>query len=117
MFVNGILKGKKYVIPDLDVDVVRGLLNKELKTKGAVLVRVNGEMKLKQADNPEMDFVDAGFKPVSFSDFTDKTLAEKNLLDVSGGQQQQPHHTCTPHKGCREITSTILSFRLQWLTL
>ena len=98
MFVNGILKGKKYVIPDLDVDVVRGLLNKELKAKGAVLVRVNGEMKLKQADNPEMDFVDAGFKPVSFSDFTDKTLADKNLLDVSGGQQQQTHTPAQPQR-------------------
>lgn len=89
MYVNNLLTGKKYATKDLpsdvNVQIARTLIESKLKKDGAVLVRQNGELRLKQAANPEMDFVDAGYKPVSFADFTDKTLAENKLLDVSTG--------------------------------
>lgn len=89
MLVKFNLTGKKYANKDLPSEVnvltAKTLLEAKLKESGAILVNENGTLKLKQSANPSMDFVDAGFKPVSFGDFTDKTLADNRLLEVSSG--------------------------------
>ena len=73
----------------MNIRLARQIIDDKLQKQGAVLIRENGELKLKQSANPEMDYVDAGFKPVSFSDFTDTVLAENKLLDVSNSQDRQ----------------------------
>lgn len=104
MHVKTLLSSKKYATKELPIDVnvqvARTLLDAKLKQSGAILVRdADGTLKLKQAANPEMDYVDAGYKPVTFADFADKTLAESKLLDVSPETppaqrtQQQPPQT------------------------
>ena len=86
MLVNFELNGKRYANQDLgdtNVEIARALINKALTEQKAVLVNENGTLKLKQADNTQLDFIDSSYKPVSFSDFANKILADKHLLEVS----------------------------------
>ena len=101
MHVKTLLASKKYATKELPIDVnvqvARTLLDAKLKQSGAILVRdADGTLKLKQAANPEMDYVDAGYKPVTFADFADKTLAESKLLDVSPETPPAPRHQQQP---------------------
>lgn len=92
MHVKNQLASIKFATKDLPADVntqiARTLIDSKLKEQGALLVRKDGELKLVQADNPEMDFVDSGYKKVSFSDFTQKVLADNKLLEVSNPTPQ-----------------------------
>lgn len=86
MLINFELNGKRYANQDLgdtNVTIARALVDKALKADNAILVYENGVLKLKQAENPQLDYVDSGFKPVNWSDYTDRVLAEKHLLEVS----------------------------------
>lgn len=89
MMVKFALTGKKYANKDLPAEVntltAKTLLEAKLKEAGAIIVNENGTLKLKQAAQPDMDYVDSGYKTVSFNDFTDKILADNKLLEVSGG--------------------------------
>lgn len=102
MLVNIELNGKRYANQDLgdtNITIGRALVEKALKEQNAVLVNEGGVLKLKQADNPQLDYVDSGFKPVTFGDFTNRVLAEKHLLEVSapeddlGGGKHNSHPT------------------------
>lgn len=119
--VNFELNGKRYANRDLgdtNVEIARALINKALTEQKALLVNENGVLKLKQADNPSLDFIDSGYKPVSFSDFTNKLLADKHLLEVSNdtdedehggrGGRFTPQHTTITLKNGKEVdTSSI----------
>lgn len=89
MLVKFNLTGKKFANKELPIEVnttvAKTLLEAKLKESGAILVNENGTLKLKQAANPTMDYVDTGFKAVSFSDFTDQTLAASKMIEVNGG--------------------------------
>lgn len=92
MLVNIELNGKRYANQDLgdtNITIGRALVEKALKEQNAVLVNEGGVLKLKQADNPQLDYVDSGFKPVTFGDFTNRVLAEKHLLEVSSSEDTQ----------------------------
>ena len=92
MLVNIELNGKRYANQDLgdtNITIGRALVEKALKEQNAVLVNEGGVLKLKQADNPQLDYVDSGFKPVTFGDFTNRVLAEKHLLEVSAPEDTQ----------------------------
>ena len=89
MLVNIELNGKRYANQDLgdtNITIGRALVEKALKEQNAVLVNEGGVLKLKQADNPQLDYVDSGFKSVTFEDFTNRVLAEKHLLEVSASE-------------------------------
>lgn len=95
MLVDFELAGKNFANKQLDRQInvltAKTLLNAKLQESKAIIVNEKGTLKLKQAENPTMDFVDSGYKPVSFADFTDKVLADAKLLEVSSGPQpQQP---------------------------
>lgn len=104
MLINFELNGKRYANQDLgdtNVTIARALVDKALKADNAVLVYEDGVLKLKQADNPQLDYVDSGFKPVAWSDYTNRVLADKHLLEVSApednrGGEYQPSFTPTP---------------------
>jgi hypothetical protein len=64
-------------------------VEKAMKADNAILVYEGGSLKLKQADNPQLDYVDSGFKPVAWSDYTNRVLAEKHLLEVSAPEETQ----------------------------
>lgn len=91
MLVDFELAGKNFANKQLDRQInvltAKTLLNSKLQESKAIIVNENGALKLKQAENPTMDFVDSGYKPVSFADFTDKVLADAKLLEVSSGPQ------------------------------
>ena len=90
MLVKFGLTNKKYANKDIPSEVnvmtAKMLLQNEMTAKGAILVNENGTLKLKQSANPTMDYVDAGFKAVSYNDFVDGTLTTNKLLEVSGAQ-------------------------------
>lgn len=104
MLVNIELNGKRYANQDLgdtNITIGRALVEKALKEHNAILVNEGGVLKLKQAENPQLDYVDSGFKPVTFGDFSNKVLAEKHLLEVSApdtnmGDEYRPSFTPTP---------------------
>lgn len=87
------LTGKPYANDKVDaktnVTIARALLDGKLAEKGAIIVNENGVLKLKNANAPELDLLDEGNKPVTFAGFTDKILADANLLKVSKEPQQQ----------------------------
>jgi hypothetical protein len=96
MYVKNVLAGKKFATKDLPIEVntqmARLLIDKQLKEKGAMLVRKDGELKLVQSALPDMDYYQDN-KPVSFSDFTNKILADNKLLEVSQPAQQTQQQT------------------------
>lgn len=86
MLVNFELNGKRYANQDLgdtNIDIARALITRAMQEQRATLINDNGTLKLKQTDNPSLDFVDSGYKPVSFGDFVNRILADKHLLEVS----------------------------------
>ena len=85
------------------------LLDEALKANKAVIVNDNGTLRLKQAENPTMDYVDAGYKPVSFKDYTDRLLADNHLLEVSNGAGQRIAVPTPPPAGGAQITSAFQS--------
>lgn len=92
MLVNFDLSGKRYANKDLgdtNVTIARALLDKALAENKAVLVNENGQIRIKQADNVNLDVLDASNNPLKFADFTNKILAEKHMLEVSGGNNPQ----------------------------
>lgn len=86
MLVNFELNGKRYANQDLgdtNIDIARALITRAMQEQRATLVNDDGKLKLKQTENPSLDFVDSGYKPVSFSDFVNRILADKHMLEVS----------------------------------
>lgn len=100
--VNFELNGKRYAnreLGDTNVEIARALITKALNERGAVLVNEGGKLKLKQSGSPELDYYDESHKAVSFSDFTNRLLADKHLLEVSndtddidGGGRRAPQY-------------------------
>lgn len=117
MLVNFELNGKRYAnqeLGDTNITIARALIEKALQEQRATLVNENGTLKLKQTDNPSLDFIDSGYKPVSFSDFTNRILAEKHLLEVTGNDTgaggnhaDQKPTTITLHDGKHVDTGNI----------
>lgn len=90
--INFELNGKRYAnqeLGDTNVDIARTLITKALEEKGAVLINDGGKLKLKNAASPELDYYDESHKAVSFSDFANKLLADKHLLEVSDDPDHQ----------------------------
>lgn len=92
MLVNFELNGKRYANQDLgdtNITIARALIDKAMQEQRATLVNDNGTLRLKQTDNPSLDFVDSGYKTVSFADFTNRVLADKHLLEVSNDNENK----------------------------
>lgn len=92
MLIDAELGDKPYAndaIPrNVNVMTARNLVDAMLKEKGVVAINDNGTLRLKQAANPTLDYMDEGFKPVSFSSFADKVLADSKMLRVSQAGKQ-----------------------------
>ena len=94
MLIDAELGDKPYAndaIPrNVNVMTARNLVDAMLKEKGVVAINDNGTLRLKQAANPTLDYMDEGFKPVSYSSFADKVLADSKMLRVSTAGKQPP---------------------------
>lgn len=94
MLIDAELGDKPYAndsIPrNVNIMTARNLVDAMLKEKGVIAINDNGTLRLKQAANPTLDYMDEGFKPVSFSSFADKVLADSKMLRVSTAGKQQP---------------------------
>lgn len=86
--IESILAGKSYANKDLtaaeNASIAKTLVESALKSAGAIVVRADGSLKLKQAGSPDLDFYQDN-RSVTFEDFSNKVLADKKLLAVSGG--------------------------------
>lgn len=99
MLVNFELNGKRYANQDLgdtNITIARALIDKAMQEQHATLVNDNGTLRLKQTDNPSLDFVDSGYKTVSFADFTNRVLADKHLLEVSNDNENTTRGNGSP---------------------
>lgn len=97
MLINNQLSGKQYanesVSNEINVKLARLIVDDAIKAKKAIVVNDGGTLRLKQADAPELDLLDEGHKPVTFSDLIDQALAASGTLKAS--QQQTPKTTPT----------------------
>jgi len=95
MLINNQLSGKQYanesVSNEINVKLARLIVDDAIKAKKAIVVNDGGTLRLKQADAPELDLLDEGHKPVTFSDLIDQALAASGTLKAS--QQQTPKTT------------------------
>lgn len=93
MLISQNLTGQNYaneqVSKDINVMTAKSLLTAKLAEAKAILTNEGGVAKLKQAENPTLDYLDAEMKPVTFADFTTKMLADAHLLKVSAPTQPQ----------------------------
>lgn len=85
--IRNILSGKTYANREIPVEVnvltARNLIDAALKKNGAVIVRDSDTLKLKRADDINLDYYDEANKPVDPGQFFDKTLADNKMLAVS----------------------------------
>lgn len=106
------LAGKEYAnIPDkkIGVKIANEYLDQALAEKGATIVRENGQLKLKRANDPTMDYFENN-KPVSYNDFADGVLAQNNLIKVQSQTTPAVNtatQTITTPAG-KEVNSTVL---------
>lgn len=95
MLIDFELSGKnwanKNIEKQINVLTAKTLLDAKLRESKAIVVNEDGTLKLKQSENPNLDYVDSGYKSVSFSDFADKVFADAKLIEVSGGKQDPQH--------------------------
>lgn len=106
------LAGKEYAnITDkeIGVKIANEYLNKALSERGAIIVRENGQLKLKSAKDPALDYYENN-KAVSYNDFADWVLAQNNLIKVQS--QTTPAvttatQTITTPAG-KEVNNTVL---------
>lgn len=91
MLITAALSGKNYandkVAREANVNYARFVLESALKEKGAIIVNDNGTLKLKQAAAPELEFLDEGHKPVTFSGLSDQILAQAGCLKATDAEQ------------------------------
>lgn len=96
--VDSFLASQQYansdLAPEINVLTAKTVLNKALSEKKAMLVRgADGKLTLKNADAPELDYLQDN-KAVSFSDLATSTLASNKLLKVSDpAPQRKPGNT------------------------
>lgn len=85
--INSYLSAQPYAneeIPkEVNVLTARTLLGRELASKEVAIRRENGELKLYNAKNPDLVFLENN-KPISFSDLSTSILANNKLLKVTG---------------------------------
>ena len=84
MLIRNQLAGVDYAydLPkDVNIQTAMNLLQQELKNKKASVVIDGNELKLVNAESPEMVYLE-DHRPVNFSDFRDKVLANNKLLKV-----------------------------------
>lgn len=89
------LSGKSYANDQIDaktnVTIARAILQSALAQAGAIVVNDNGTLKLKNANAPELDLLDANNKPYTFTGFADKALADAKVLRVTAPTNTPQH--------------------------
>jgi hypothetical protein len=104
------LSGKSYANKAVDaktnLTIAKAILDAKLTERGALVVNEGGQLKLKNATAPELDFLDEGNKPMDFAQFTDKVLADAKLLEVSNGGGGSQHRTIIQQPGVGAVDMT-----------
>lgn len=94
---------------EIGVKIANEYLNKGLTDKGAIIVRENGQLKLKNSKDPSMAYYENN-KEVSYNEFADGVLAQNNLLKVKS--QTTPAKTgtttTTTTPAATEVNTTVL---------
>jgi len=75
---------------DVNIEFANVLLNKALAKSKAVISKEGNNLKLKNADDPNLDFLNEQNKAISFDDFMNKVFADSKILAVSGNNPNTP---------------------------
>jgi hypothetical protein len=84
--IAGLKFANQNVGNDVNITFANVLLNNALAKNKAVIVKDGNVLKLKNADDQNLDFLNEQNKTVSFDDFMNKIFAESKILAVSGPQ-------------------------------
>jgi hypothetical protein len=80
------LRGRPYALKEIpeeiNINTSKGLIEKYMREKGAKLVRVGNELKLKNATTPDVDYIEDN-KPVQYGELVNKILANNKLIAVT----------------------------------
>ena len=108
------LSGKNYANDQIDaktnVTIARAILQSALAQAGGIIVNENGALKLKNANAPELDLLDANNKPYTFTGFADKALADAKVLRVTtqANATQQQQRIVTPTIQTQQPTQKVI---------
>ena len=75
---------------DINMDFAQLLIDKAMVKKGAKVVLDNGALKLVQANDNTMEFLDESHKTVRYEDFVKKILADSQVLSVTDPTKVNP---------------------------
>jgi len=94
------LKGLPYADKERPLDYQMRLaqmyIDDAMAQKGARVVNEGGVLKLVQANDPGMDYMNESHKPVTYEDFVKKILADNKILSVSDPARGNPQPTPQP---------------------
>ena len=92
--VNSKIAGLKFANQDVGNDVnitlANVLLNNALTKNKAVVVKDGNDLKLKNSEDQNLDYLNEQNKNVSFDDFMNKVFADSKILAVSGKPNTPP---------------------------
>ncbi|MCL1933512.1 MAG: hypothetical protein FWF53_06865 [Candidatus Azobacteroides sp.] len=94
--IEGLKFANQDVSADVNTEVANVLLKKALLKNKAVIVKEGNDLKLKNAEDPNLDFLNEQNKTVSFDDFTNKVFAESKILAVSGNKNPNTQSFAPP---------------------
>lgn len=99
MFLDQHLNSFAYaneVIPkNVNTLTAKNLIMQEAEKLGATFILKDGKLTMKQKTLPEMDVLDSNNNVLSFDTFTQKVLADNQLLKVSGQSSSTPAQQTT----------------------
>lgn len=106
--IRSIFASKKFAntqIPvDVNIETSMVLLNRELERKGAKIINTPIGLKLVQAKDESLDWLNSANEKPSFEAFVDGFLAENKLLDVNGANPTNP----APGNGLGNFVPTVI---------
>jgi hypothetical protein len=85
--ISGLKYANQDVSPDDNIAFANVILKDRLSKAKAVVVKDGNELKLKQAEDPNLFYLDEQQKAVSFDDFMNKAFADAKILAVSDGSK------------------------------
>ncbi len=104
--IDSFLASQKYANEDLDMDTniltAKTILTKELADKKAKIQRTGKDIKLINAENPDLDYLENN-KAVKFSDLATSLLANKKLLKVNGQTPAPKPVVKTPTRNAGDV--------------
>jgi len=88
--ISGLKFANQEVGNDVNITLANVLLNKALEKNKAVILKSGNDLKLMNAEDHKLEYLNEQNKNVSFDDFMSKVFADSKILAVSGKNPNTP---------------------------